>query len=209
MCVATGLMQTRDSEAAWIDCYGLALPLLYVSGLLVFDSDRSLWKRPFQIVGGKGLVIFLIILTFEESWRHWHEGHYTIPLVLWVVLPLTAIGLFALCLRFGKAWHSSVACAPAVVMLGKLLKLELNALSAMVLCNLYLGSLGVIALVAGIRLARLALVNIGLSVLAVLIVTRFFDSNLSFIVRGVAFIIVGSAFLGTNLLLTRRKGLAR
>ena len=47
------------------------------------------------------------------------------------------------------------------------------------------------------------------SLLAALIVTRFFDANVSFVVRGVAFIILGIGFLGANLLLSQRgKGAA-
>jgi hypothetical protein len=42
--------------------------------------------------------------------------------------------------------------------------------------------------------------------LAGLIVTRFFDSDLGFVVRGLAFIGVGIGFLATNVVLIRRKG---
>jgi len=42
--------------------------------------------------------------------------------------------------------------------------------------------------------------------LAALIILRFFDSDLGFVVRGLAFITVGIGFLVTNVVLIRRKG---
>jgi len=42
-------------------------------------------------------------------------------------------------------------------------------------------------------------------VLMALILTRFFDSDYSFIAKGVVFIILGALFLGANLLLARRR----
>jgi hypothetical protein len=41
-------------------------------------------------------------------------------------------------------------------------------------------------------------------VLSALIIVRFFDSQLDFIVRGIAFVTIGIGFLITNLLLIKR-----
>jgi hypothetical protein len=58
--------------------------------------------------------------------------------------------------------------------------------------------------VAGVRDRRLSVVNGGMLVLAALIICRFFDSDLGFVVKGLAFIAVGVGFLVTNLLLVKR-----
>jgi dipeptide/tripeptide permease len=58
----------------------------------------------------------------------------------------------------------------------------------------------------GLREDRLGLVNGGMLMLAGLIITRFFDSDLGFVVRGLAFIVVGVGFLAANMVLIRRKG---
>jgi hypothetical protein len=49
-------------------------------------------------------------------------------------------------------------------------------------------------------------VNTGLLVLSALIIARFFDSDLSFLARGVAFILLGAGFLTANVVILRRKG---
>jgi hypothetical protein len=75
-----------------------------------------------------------------------------------------------------------------------------------VLFNLYLFALGIGTLVIGLRGRRLGVVNAGMFVLSAVILCRFFDEDLGFLARGVAFIVVGVGFLVTNLVLLRWKG---
>jgi hypothetical protein len=42
-------------------------------------------------------------------------------------------------------------------------------------------------------------------VIAVLATARFFDTDLEFVVRGIAFILIGLGFLVTNLIVFKRK----
>ena len=50
--------------------------------------------------------------------------------------------------------------------------------------------------------------NVGLLVMAALILARFFDSDLNFLLRGLIFIALGIAFLMANLMMLRRKGVS-
>ena len=59
-------------------------------------------------------------------------------------------------------------------------------------------------MIAGIRSNNLAVINTGMLMLAILIIARFFDSDISFIIKGLVFIIVGIGFLVTNAILARR-----
>ena len=76
---------------------------------------------------------------------------------------------------------------------------------ATVLFDVFLFVLGVGTLWRGLREDRLGVVNSGMLMLAGLIVMRFFDSDLGFVVRGLAFIGVGIGFLVTNVVLIRGK----
>lgn len=71
--------------------------------------------------------------------------------------------------------------------------------------NLYALLLGVATLVQGIRVNRLAVVNGGMAILSIWIMLRFFDEDVSFLVRGTVFILLGCAFLYANFKLMRRK----
>ena len=61
---------------------------------------------------------------------------------------------------------------------------------------------------AGVYVQQLARANFGLLLLVALAFSRFFDSELSFVTRGLGFIVVGAGFLVANILLFKRRSAA-
>ena len=78
-------------------------------------------------------------------------------------------------------------------------------MAAVLLLDAYALALGVELIARGLRAESITRANFGLLVIAALAVARFFDSDLTFVVRAVGFIVIGLGFLGTNLLLFRRR----
>ena len=70
--------------------------------------------------------------------------------------------------------------------------------------NLVLFAVGVGTIVLGARQQNLARVNLGMSVVAIQVVVRFFSSELGFVARGLAFILIGVGFLLANVVLTKK-----
>src|SRR5205807_9007611 len=80
--------------------------------------------------------------------------------------------------------------------------------AAAALMNCYALWLGIDILVRGIRSNSLARANFGLVLIAALAISRFFDSELSFVTRGLGFIVVGAGFLVANILLFKKRSAA-
>lgn len=72
--------------------------------------------------------------------------------------------------------------------------------------NVYLLVLSISRILIGVRSNNLGSLNIGMLILAALIIARFFDSDINFVVKGLVFIMVGIGFLVSNLVLIRKKG---
>jgi hypothetical protein len=70
--------------------------------------------------------------------------------------------------------------------------------------NLWLLVVGVLTLIEGVRVLELGAANRGLLALAALIGARFFDTDLSFLARGLAFVTLGIACFALNIWLMRR-----
>ena len=107
------------------------------------------------------------------------------------LLPIVAAVAWAithLCELPDDKWHST-SCSFA----------------AATLMNCYALLLGIDILARGIRTNSIARANFGLLLIAIIAICRFFDSDLSFVARGVGFIIVGLGFLVANLLLFNRR----
>jgi hypothetical protein len=98
--------------------------------------------------------------------------------------------------------------APATLIAWGIAKRTGNPLVPALLLNLFMLALGVFTLVRGVRAGRIFEANLGMLVIAILAVTRFFDTEFEFVVRGVAFIAIGLGFLATNLVVFKRKGRA-
>ena len=74
--------------------------------------------------------------------------------------------------------------------------------------NCYALWLGIDILMRGIRANSAARANFGLLLIAALAISRFFDSELSFVTRGLGFIVVGAGFLVANILLFKKRSAA-
>ena len=76
---------------------------------------------------------------------------------------------------------------------------------SMILINLITLLSGIILIRKGTSNNHLGLVNFGLLVVTALIICRFFDHDLSFVSRGLMFVIVGIGFFVSNYLILKRK----
>lgn len=99
----------------------------------------------------------------------------------------------------------TLGAALPVVWLGLALALSVDEAVAAVLLNLYLLAAGVALLVQGTRADSLGRANAGASLVGLLVLLRFFDTDWGFLVRGAAFIAVGLALLLVNVALLRRR----
>ena len=57
----------------------------------------------------------------------------------------------------------------------------------------------------GSKTNNIALLNYGLAIITLLIICRFFDTDFSFVVRGILFMVVGLGFFVTNYLMLKQK----
>jgi hypothetical protein len=124
----------------------------------------------------------------------------------WIVAALLFLG-YALW-RKREPNLAPAAFPPIVIVAWLIAKQTGNAVIPSLLLNFFLLALGVYTLLRGIRSGRVVEANLGMLVVAVLAIVRFFDTDLEFVVRGVAFIAIGLGFLVTNLVVFKRKARA-
>jgi uncharacterized membrane protein len=199
ICVAFGIGFNLDHYYhAWIPAFTSYFAALYMIGELWFGEGRTARQRPLQSIGGLGAIVLATALTFRDAWEHtdWSAMLHS-PLAIW---PVAALALLALTLTRRNLVAALFGGLPVVSVIAS----TLTGIAVLVLMNLYMLGLGVALIALGVRDRRLGVVNLGLLVTATLILARFFDSDMSFVLRGLAFIAVGVGFLVTNILLVRR-----
>lgn len=217
LCVAAGLSLERGVPGLWIVIYcGLFASMLAVGTATRGDGD-AMWRRPLEAVGMLGSLAVWLVLTFAEpwdgiGWRHLRTGEHLSGGSLWidmlmaVVLPAAAVAAAAVLMdrRRDVLQLLWVVAVPVVAVVWPVIAAtDADWLGALVF-NLLVFSVGVGTIAIGVRREHLATVNLGMLVVALLVVIRFFDSQLGFVARGLAFIAVGIGFLVANVVLSKR-----
>jgi uncharacterized membrane protein len=211
-----------DANVGGIAYAGLATAI-YLCGIKFFLRQGGR-LHPLAIVGGIAIGIVAIVLSFEASWHMTYQ--VTWPPRTWPANLAVAVELLfpvaALCLasfdvlRRRAEFSLSAALLPIVAAVAwaianlcrfpnERFQSTRCSFAAATVVNCYALWLGIDILARGIRTNSIARANFGLLLIAALAICRFFDSDLSFVTRGIGFIIVGLGFLVANVLLFKRR----
>lgn len=224
----------EDMRAAWLSL-ALALHFTIGLGIILQDSMTALWtivfaalmtiyilvgerlpsrttRVPFLLVGGIGAPILMLVFTFEGIWRN--AGYRGDDITKAPLLPdLVLLGILAIVIGltiFGPKQKRAVSflwvAFPVLTVIAfALAAWGVPAGIAQAMFNLYTAVVGIAMLVAGVRRGSMVLANYGMVIVSALAILRFFDADISFVLRGIIFIVVGICFLATNLVLVRKR----
>lgn len=168
------------------------------------ERDR---KNPLIFLGYTGLILYSYSLSFfsRVNWRFRFDGSEILSdqgigaiddIVLYPFLALTLIVLLVGTFRRDNRLDQVVVIAPVVYLLGVLFfYVTGSAYPPVLLFNVYILALGGAMLYQGYRTKSMKLATFGTGVMASLLALRFLDIHLPFLMRGIAFIIVGVLFL--------------
>lgn len=169
-----------------------------------FTEPRSgFWLRPFSNIGALGVAINLFVYTFKDVWTlNNSDLGLTVNSLLsshLMLLIFAVAGLICACLYkrtdlmpLGGAALFSIAVALVPTS-------TWPPGGFIVAANFIVLGLGIWYLWLGINANSTSRMNFGLIMIMLIILMRFFDQDFSFIVKGIAFILMGSAFIGVNL----------
>lgn len=215
ICVATGTTLGNVLPGLWIIVYSAMFAVFYLVGSYWFDEAPGTVQRPFQSVGAVGIAVLSLLFTFEFPWEQigreyyrygafFHQSPTWTDYLVVVLFPVSAICLLVMLVRRREKWRVLFGIMPVIAIIGYSLSCWGQEFSAMMLFNVYMFVLGLGIVGVGITKSRIGIVNSGMLILAALIIARFFDSDLGFVARGIAFIIIGAAFFAVNLILVKR-----
>ena len=207
------------AQSFWRCSFAGFWTVVYLIGAVPFKDWRATRPHPFVAAGWIGILSLAIFLSFQDSWRtqRWQNAvdliprHY--PDVLAAGIQIAWI-LAALMFAAYALWKQRkinlalAAFAPAALIAWGIAKQTGDPLIPSLLLNFFTLALGIFTLLRGIRAGRVFEANLGMLVVAILAIARFFDNEFEFFVRGIAFIAIGLGFLVTNLVVFKRRGRA-
>ena len=202
-CFAAAFSQNLASLGMLI--YSCLFVLTYLCGVLWFSS-REGWM-PFRPVGLAGSIFLTFFLTFHDIWSHLQvsrdAGSGVLYLFVAVLLALVIGGMLRVRNNPGVRQFALIPC---VIGAGYLIQyFDGSGIGATLILNAYMLGLSISVIAAGVKEYNLAKLNLGMFMVAALIIARFFDMDVSFVVRGVLFVLAGIGFLVANVVIVRRK----
>jgi uncharacterized membrane protein len=206
--VCLGILgEGKGSDWMWV-AYMSLLGIFYATGTWLTQWQVTGIANGYKVIGWAGTVLLLFIASFRDFWKDIAgDPVFGMHVPLLAAAILTTLGIILLVV-YSKYFfrHSFDPVLLAFLLYAGCFVLGAGAPGvAGIIINLYLLATGVVLLLGGQKQERLALLNLGLGIIAVLAICRFFDTDLSFILRGLIFIAVGVGFVYFNYQLIQKK----
>jgi uncharacterized membrane protein len=201
LALACGMVPHLTTASLTFSILGIYTALIL--GCAALEERRRFISRWIWGIAQAGLLIILLIASFRDNPEQ--SGYWTAPtyvtahgmVVLMLVINIVLIVRLTMTRKFLEAAWTLAGPILAYCLL-------LPELTSALFADAYLLGIGVATIASGYSNGLLRRMNGGLAVVGILALMRLFDSDLSFIARGVAFILIGFAFVAANRLLSRQ-----
>ncbi len=187
--------------------YVLLFGLFYNIGKVPRVNKQKLRKNGYLVLGFLGTIYMLILSSFNWFWKDLLNDisdFNSQELYMSLILFFTSLGL--LVYSYINKWLVEVNLFQYVFILFSLIFFigMNNSGISTILINLLVLMLGVMAMKIGSEKLHLGILNYGLLIITILIACRFFDTNISFVFRGLLFVGLGVGFFFANYAMMKR-----
>ena len=194
----------KEVEEVIVLTYVSLFGFIYLIGNTSYFKDQPLRNNSFKILGSLGSVFVLLVLSFNFYWEALRELAQDYSSVFTSVEFIIAGCFIAaasyLFYRQGQVQNlpNTKPITPVFILFPVLFFIGMHSGLSVLLINLLIFGIGVLTIREGANKNHLGILNYGLMIITVLIICRFFDINLSFVFRGILFMIIGIGFFALN-----------
>jgi len=208
--ICLGTVAKNEGELMYIAYFSL-FGSLYSIGNSKFFQQQKLRNNGYKIFGSLGTIVLLLALSFDWFWYGLRNKGFNSNEIITspeffaaAVISLLNFGI----LYFQQKNKASKEIEPiALVSILFIITFIIGLVSpvSVVFINLFVFAIGLLTILDGAKKDHLGVLNFGLLIIMVLAVCRFFDTDLSFIIRGLLFVSVGIGFFATNYWMLKKR----
>jgi len=189
-------------------CYLCLFAIYYFIGGNSFFENQKIKFNSYRIIGKLGTLFILFIYTFKSFWSYFHKNNlhetslYNSPEFI-VATILTIIAAILFYKKNNQTNFKNFGFIEIIFLLN--IPLLFMGEFAAILANGIVLAIGLLEIKRGNQLNNLRILNFGLLIITILITCRFFDTDFSFVVRGILFISLGLGFFLTNYVMLKKR----
>jgi len=204
--VGLGAFMNTSNELGFV-MYITLFAVFYNLGCISKFKELRTLKNGFLIIGSLGTIILLMIYTFKLPWEEFLDTWTYNSQEFYISLTLAVIAILILGFTILKKGMKSVNLFQiAFLVFGiAFFLLSKDTLLPIIITNILVFALGITTIKIGSNTFNFGILNYGLLIISILITCRFFDTEMSFIIRGLLFIIVGVGFFLANYMMLKKQ----
>jgi uncharacterized membrane protein len=205
--ICLGTIAHKNGHLLYLSYMSL-FTIFYFIGKTAFFDQQKLKNNSFLIVGKLGILYLLLLYSFKWFWDKYFYKTDSISETLLSIEFITALLLTVLAsiLFYKKNSKTNFKEASLLehVFLMNIFPL-ISGYEFSIVANVIVLFIGIFEVKRGIKLNHLGILNFGLLLITILITCRFFDTDLSFVIRGILFITIGLGFFLANYFILKKR----
>ena len=208
--IVLGTVSKTTGELMFVAYFSL-FGLLYLIGDTDFFTFQKSRNNGYKILGSLGTVVLLLTLSFDWFWEelrtkkfHFNEVIAAPEFFASMVISLLAIGFLYQHQKIKSLKHLKPLGSTFILFIITFI-LGLYSSFAVVLINIFVFAIGILTIREGAKNDHLGILNYGLLIITALVTCRFFDTDISFVIRGILFVSVGAGFFAANYLMLKKR----
>jgi uncharacterized membrane protein len=182
--------------------------IFYFIGQTPFFEKQKLKNNSYLIFGKLGILYLLLLYSFKWFWdksiyktSSLSEAFFSVEFIIALFLTFFAGLLFYK--KNSKTNFKEISILELAFLTNILFFIPGYEFS--IIANGIVLAIGISEIKRGSKLNHLGILNFGLILISILVTCRFFDINLSFVIRGILFITIGLGFFLTNYLMLKKR----
>lgn len=187
--------------------YAALFGMYYLVGNIDYFQDQKRVFNSYSVIGLLGMLTMYFMGGYKDFWGSEQQAPLLENSTMWipvVILMVISVYLLYQIKALARPNMHFLDFGWLVFALAAFLSVINPVLSAAVI-NIYLLAAGIQLVIQGVRKENLALLNLGLIIVALLITMRFFDIDMTFALRGLLFVLLGGGFFMANYWMLKNK----
>jgi uncharacterized membrane protein len=195
------------SEGIGYLMYILLFGIFYNIGQFPYFKNKSLLQNGYRSLGSLGTVFLLLTLSFRFIWENEFQDVYFYSLEFFCAMILFVIASVLLYFNSkNKTFQKSNLFQFIFLIFTIIFMIGLfDDILATVLINILLFIIGILSIKAGAETFDFGKLNYGMLIITILIACRFFDTEMTFAIRGLLFILIGGGFFAANYIMLKKQ----